>query len=242
MPPKKQTVKKVAVTWLGHAAFLFESPNGTRVVVDPWIENPLAPPMARNLGRIDVILVTHGHFDHIGNTLELAIESKAAVVSIAEIANYLQSRGIANPTGMNKGGTLEVKGLRVTMVDAKHSSDIEVDGKTISGGEAAGFVIEFEDGSKFYHAGDTSVFGDMKIIGDLYRPDVAILPIGGHFTMGPREAAYACGLLRPKRIIGMHYGTFPVLSGTPAELRKFLPASMKKNLVILEPGKPVNVY
>ncbi len=237
--PSKKPSSAVKATWLGHAAFHLESPDGISVLIDPWLDNPKAPAGTGPISRVDCILITHGHSDHLGNTVELAAKTKATVVSIVEISNYLESRGILNVKGMNKGGTLALPGVRITMVDAKHSSDIDSDGKTISGGEAAGYILEFTGGTRIYHAGDTSVFGDMKIIGDLYKPDVVMLPIGGHFTMGPREAAYACKLLRPKKIIGMHYGTFPVLAGTPAELKIFLPAQLKKNLIILEPGESV---
>jgi len=142
---------------------------------------------------------------------------------------------------MNKGGTTDVDGISVTMVDAVHSSDIGADGKVVPGGEAAGFVVGFSGGRTVYHAGDTALFGDMKYIAEFYKPDIVLLPIGGFYTMGPREAARACGILNPKHIIGMHYGTFPVLSGTPGELKKYLPARMKGRVKELEPGKTVEI-
>jgi L-ascorbate metabolism protein UlaG (beta-lactamase superfamily) len=231
--------EKVSVTWFGHSAFLLKSPGGMSVLVDPWLENPKAPPAAKEVAAIDLILVTHGHSDHVGETIRIAQRTRAQVVSIHEISLYFQKQGVAGSHGMNKGGTLTLGGVRVTMVDAKHSSGLDVGGSVTPGGEPAGFVIEFENGFRVYHAGDTSVFGDMKIIADLYSPSLAILPIGGLYTMDPREAAYACTLLKPRYVVGMHYGTFPALAGTPAELRKNLPASMKRTVVELEPGQAV---
>jgi L-ascorbate metabolism protein UlaG (beta-lactamase superfamily) len=228
------------VTWFGHSAFLLQSPGGKSVLVDPWLENPKAPPEAKELTTVDLILVTHGHSDNVGETIRIAQRTQAQVVSIHEISLYFQKQGVVGAQGMNKGGTLSIDGLRVTMVDAKHSSGLEVRGTVVPGGEPAGFIIEFENGFRAYHAGDTSVFGDMKIIAELYKPSLAILPIGGLYTMDPREAAYACKLLKPKHVVGMHYGTFPVLAGTPAELKKHLPASMRKIVVELQPGQPVS--
>lgn len=232
--------EQVNVTWFGHSAFLLQSPGGTSVLIDPWLENPKAPPAAKELAKVDLILVTHGHSDHVGETIRIAQRTQAQVVSIHEISLYFQKQGVVGAQGMNKGGTISFDGLKVTMVDARHSSGLDIGGIVTPGGEPAGFIVEFENGFKVYHAGDTSVFGDMRIIADLYRPSLAILPIGGLYTMDPREAAYACKLLKPKYVVGMHYGTFPILAGTPAELRKHLPASMKQIVVELQPGQPVS--
>jgi L-ascorbate metabolism protein UlaG (beta-lactamase superfamily) len=231
---------KLTVTWFGHSAFLMKSPGGVSVLVDPWLENPNAPPSAKDVTPVDLILVTHGHSDHLGETIRIAQRTQAQVVSIHEICLHLQKQGVIGAQGMNKGGTIAIAGVKITMVDAKHSSGLDGGGAVVPGGEPAGFVIEFENGFTVYHAGDTSVFGDMKIIADLYKPSLAILPIGGLYTMDPREAAYACRLLKPRYVVGMHYGTFPVLSGTPAQLKRLLPASMKKTVVELEPGHPVS--
>lgn len=240
MKARKATKEKLNITWFGHSAFLLKAPRGRSVLIDPWLENPKAPPGAKEITPVNLILVTHGHSDHVGNTIEIAQRTQATVISIYEISLYLQKQGVVNAQGMNKGGTMSVDGLKVTMVDAKHSSDLDVGGTVVPGGEPAGFVVEFENGFRVYHAGDTAVFGDMKIIADLYKPQLAILPIGGLYTMDPREAAYACNLLKPKYVVGMHYGTFPALAGTPAELKKRLPASLKKIVVELEPGRPVS--
>ena len=240
MKARKTTKEKLSLTWFGHSAFLLKAPLGRSVLIDPWLENPKAPPGAKAMTPVDLILVSHGHSDHVGNTIEIAQRTNATVISIYEISLYLQKQGVVNAQGMNKGGTMSVDGLKVTMVDAKHSSDLDVGGTVVPGGEPAGFVVEFENGFRVYHAGDTAVFGDMRIIADLYKPQLAILPIGGLYTMDPREAAYACTLLKPKYAVGMHYGTFPVLPGTPTELKKHLSASMKKIVVELEPGRAVS--
>ena len=234
----KTAKHNLEVTWFGHSAFLFQSPEGKRLLIDPWLDNPKAPSGARNISGIDVILITHGHSDHIGNTLEIAKKNNAKVFSIFEVYLHLTRQGVTTANGMNKGGTVDVNGIKITMVDAKHSSGVDHEAEVIAGGEAAGYVVQFENGYTIYHAGDTALFGDMKIIADLYKPKAVFLPIGGLFTMGPREAAYACGLLKPQTIVGMHYGTFPVLTGTPAELKKHLSPQMKNRIVELNIGKP----
>ncbi len=242
---KKQARKTAApnlqLVWFGHSAFSITSPGGKNILIDPWLENPKAPPEAKELSKVDLILVTHGHSDHVGNTVELSKRFGAKVLAIYEVYAYLQSHGVTTAQGMNKGGTVDVLGMKVTMVDAKHSSGIDSNGSMSPGGEAAAFVVEFENGFTLYHAGDTTVFSDMKLIGELYRPQAALLPIGGLYTMGPREAALACKLLNPRFIIGMHYGTFPMLTGTPAELRKYLPATLKSRVIELQPGKAVTL-
>ncbi len=233
---------QIIITWLGHSAFKLDSPSGKTILIDPWLENPKAPAGAKDIRKVDLILVTHGHSDHIGNAVEIAKRTNAKVVSIYEVSLHLQSLGVTNAMGMNKGGTIDIDGIKVTMTDAKHSSDIDVDGKVVAcGGEAAGYVMRLESGFTIYHAGDTCLFGDMQLISKLYEPDVAILPIGDVYTMGPREAALACAWLKPKHIIGMHYGTFPVLTGTPEQLKKHLHTKMKSRVLVLEPGVAVTV-
>lgn len=211
----------VALTWLGHATVLLETPGGKRVLIDPWVQsNPACPETMRQPGRLDLILVTHAHQDHIADVVPLARESGAQTVAIFEIAQWLQSKGVSRVVDMNKGGTVQIDGIKVTMVHADHSCGIQDGDQILYGGEAVGYVVELENGFRLYHAGDTGLFGDMRLIGELYRPDVACLPIGDHYTMGPREAAHAVRLLGVKRVVPLHWGTFPVLTGTPEQLRE----------------------
>jgi L-ascorbate metabolism protein UlaG (beta-lactamase superfamily) len=226
-----------AVTWLGHAAFRVDTPGGKRVYLDPWLGNPKCPESERDPERVDLIGLTHGHGDHLGETVELAKRFGCPVVAQVELREWLAGQGLGEDStqAFNKGGTVEHLGVRFTLTDAKHSSGTP-DGSY--GGEAAGFVVEVENGTKLYVAGDTCVFGDMQLIARIYEPDVAILPIGGHYTMDPREAAVALELLGAKRCIPCHYGTFPLLAGTPEELRKLAP---DVDVIAPEPGETVTV-
>ena len=227
----------IKLTWLGHATFRIETPGGKTIFVDPWVMgNPACPPAEKEVKKIDVMLCTHGHFDHIGDAVEIAKKHNPTVVCIADMAKWLEKKGVKNISGMNKGGTQTVGDIKVTMVHADHSCGITDGDQIIYGGEATGFVIHFSNGIKIYHAGDTNVFGDMAIIRDLYMPDVVMLPIGDHYTMSPREAAYAVNLLKPKTVIPMHFGTFPVLTGKPSELHKLAPAV---EIVEMKPGVTV---
>ena len=209
------------VTWLGHAAFLFESPSGKRVAIDPWIGNNPKFPKGFDYGRLDVIAATHGHFDHFGEDgIALAKKTGATVVAIFELALHCGANGVERVSGMNKGGSQKVAGIEFRMVQAVHSAGTSGAGKESNfPSDPCGYVLTFEDGFRIYHAGDTTVFADMALIGELYAPDVALLPIGDFYTMGPREAAKACELLSVPRVIPMHWGTFPALPGTPAALK-----------------------
>ncbi|MEP6908916.1 MAG: metal-dependent hydrolase [Actinomycetota bacterium] len=227
----------VPLTWLGHSAFRFDTLGGKRVYVDPWLTNPKCPDNEKEPERLDLIALTHGHGDHVGETVEIAKQHGCHVVGLTEIADWLPGQGVDGDLvhDPNTGGTVEIDGIKITMTDARHSSssnDLEYLGV------AAGLVIEVENGTKLYFAGDTEVFGDMQLIARLYEPDIAILPIGDHYTMGPRGAALALELLGVKRCVPCHYGTFPVLRGTPAELRELAPG-----VEILEPapGETVTV-
>ena len=225
------------LTWLGHSAFHIVSSKGISILVDPWLTgNPKTSPDQARMSAVDLILVTHGHGDHLGDTLELARDTEAQVVSMPETSKYLTARGLGNVVGMNKGGTYRFRGIEITMVHATHSSSIEEKDEIIYMGDPAGYVVTLEDGFPIYHAGDTGVFKDMEIIGDLYHPELVLLPIGSHYVMGPREAAYACKLLRPKYVVPMHYGTFPVLTGTPEAFIEAMANLPSAEIILLNPG------
>jgi L-ascorbate metabolism protein UlaG (beta-lactamase superfamily) len=228
----------IKLTWLGHATFRIETPGGKTVIIDPWIMgNPACPVAEKNVKKVDVMLCTHGHGDHIGDAVEIAKKHAPKVVGIPELVGWLEKKGVKQTAMMNKGGTQTVGDIKVTMVHADHSCGIQDGDELVYGGEACGYVVEFSNGLKIYHAGDTNVFGDMAIIRELYAPDVAMLPIGDHFTMGPREAAYACNLLKAKTVIPMHFATFPVLTGTPSALQKLVPGV---EVVEMKPGVTVS--
>jgi L-ascorbate metabolism protein UlaG (beta-lactamase superfamily) len=227
----------LAFTWLGHATFLVVSPGGKRLLFDPWITgNPSSPEAAKTLGALDLVLVTHGHGDHSSDAVAVGRSSGAQTVAPYELANWLQKKGLQNVTGMNPGGTLTALGLSITMVPAVHSSSVEVDGADVYTGLATGYVVKFENGQTIYFAGDTDVFGDMKLIGELYQPTIAFLPIGDFYTMGPLQAAKACELLGVKQVVPMHYGTFPALTGTPAKLRELV-SPRGVQVLELKPGE-----
>ena len=228
-----QPAGKLEVLWLGQAAFKLTTPGGKVIVIDPFlVNNPKTPAEYKNLdklGKVDVILVTHGHGDHIGDVKELAAKTGAKVFGPAGlIATLIDLGWVTGEQGVRfgKGGKVQPLGpqITITQVRAEHSSEVTVTdpatkrSTTHPGGEPAGFVIEVENGFKLYHMGDTGLFGDMKLIADYYKPDLILMPIGGHFVMDPKDAAYATKeWLKPKFVIPMHYGTFPVLKGTPQE-------------------------
>ena len=216
-------MSSLAITWLGHATFLLRTPGGKRVLIDPWLTgNPSCPDRLKKPGHVDLILVSHGHFDHIDDLVNVARESGAPVVGIFELCDWLGRKGVQQTSPMNKGGSQELAGLRITMTDARHSSGFFDNGQMVYMGEPAGFVIRLEDGRVLYYSGDTCLFGDMKLIGELYKPEIAFLPIGDRFTMDPVQAARACEFLGVRQVVPMHWGTFPLLTGTPAMLKSLV--------------------
>jgi len=231
-----------ALTWLGHHSFKLVTRGAKTVLLDPWVEsNPACPKELKTFDRIDVMTISHGHGDHMGDAVTLGKKFKPTVICNYEIHAYLQRKGVPNTASMNKGGTQEHHGLRFTMVHAIHSSGIEDGGQVIYGGEPCGYVITLEDGTRIYHAGDTAVHSDMALIAELYAPEIALLPIGDHYTMGPREAAVAARLLKPKYIVPAHYGTFPALTGTPEALRAELEKQkVSAEVIVLRPGETLS--
>jgi len=249
---KSTRTGKVGITWLGHGSFLFTSVNGRKTLLDPWITtNPKCPVIYRkpgSFGSVDLILWTHGHVDHfmLPDAKELIAQYKPKVVAPWELSFFIKSQipeaNCQTFTLANKGATADFDGIKITMTEAFHSAGAQLtgfEGVNRFVGEAAGYIIEFENGFTIYHSGDTSLMGDMKyVIGDYYKPDMAILPIGGVFTMGPKEAAFACKLITPRYVIPEHYATFPVLTQSADEfikaLRHYAPET---KTMIITPGE-----
>ncbi len=227
----------LSYTWLGHTTFLFTSPGGTRILTDPWVtDNPSTPDSMKKVGAVDLILVTHGHSDHTGDLVSIARATGAHIISTYEIALWLEGKGLQNTAPMGHGGSQEIRGITITMVDAVHTSSVVEDGRIIYLGNPAGYVVRFEDGLTVYFAGDTALFGDMRLIGEMHHPSVAFLPIGDRFTMGPDAAAKAAELLGVRQVVPMHYGTFPFLTGRPDRLRELL-APRGVQVLELRPGE-----
>lgn len=228
------------ITWLGHATFKVVTGGGKTILIDPWVGgNPACPEREKVLSAVDLMLITHTHDDHVHDAIEIMQAFQPTIVSAPEAGRWLTSHGAEKVKGMNKGGTQVFDDVKITMVSADHSCGLVDDGVPGYGGEPVGYVVELEDGFTFYHAGDTNVFGDMALIGELYSPDLALLPIGGHFTMGPVEAAKAVQLLKVPRVIGMHFGTMPILAGTPEQLRERLGDAAGVEIIALEPGESI---
>jgi L-ascorbate metabolism protein UlaG (beta-lactamase superfamily) len=232
--------RRLAVTWYGHACVELRTPGGKSVLIDPWFANPRSPKAAAAVDRCDVMLVTHGHFDHLGDALEIAARTQPVWPCIHELSLWLAAQLPAlgeQIIGMNKGGTVRVGDLRVTMTPADHSAGAWSDatGVPLYLGEAAGFVVELEDGRRLYHSGDTALFTDLRLIGEIHQPEIVMLPIGGHYTMGPREAARAIELIGAKHVLPLHWGTFPILAGNPDALQAELAARDLADVTVLRP-------
>jgi L-ascorbate metabolism protein UlaG (beta-lactamase superfamily) len=242
---------KVELQWFAQSAFKLTTPGGKVLMIDPWLTtNPKTPPEDKDLdklGKVDLILVTHGHFDHFGDSIEIAKKNNAPVLATAGMGSTLQVLGILPPAlsiRMNKTGTIEpFPGVRLTQVHADHSSEMVLKdpatGKegVYPGGEPVGYIIQLENGFKIWHMGDTGLFSDMKFIADYYQPDLVLMPIGGHFVMSPKDAAFAISQwIKPKRVIPMHYGTSPMLRGTPEELKAAL-GSTPVEVIVMQPGE-----
>lgn len=226
----------LSITWFGHATFVVTTPGGKRIVFDPWLTgNPKAPAHAK-IDKADVICVTHGHSDHMTDVVSVARATSAPVVAVYELANYFSGKGVKDTIGMGVGGTVVVKDLRISMTPALHTSSIDDNGKPMYAGLATGFVVRMEDRRALYFAGDTALFGDMRLIRELHAPEIAFLPIGDHFTMDPVAAAKACEMLGVRQVVPMHYGTFPLLTGTPDQLRKLV-EPMGIDVLVLKPGE-----
>jgi L-ascorbate metabolism protein UlaG (beta-lactamase superfamily) len=224
------------LTWLGHATFRIDAEDGRRIYVDPWLNgNPKCPENEIDPERADVIAITHAHGDHLGDTVEIAKKHGSTVVAAVELADWLQIKHeLKNVRDPNKGGTVDVDGVTFTLTHAQHSSS---NNQLEYMGEPCGIVVGV-DGKRVYFAGDTNAFGDMQLIARLYDPEIAVLPIGGHYTMDPKEAALALELLGVKRCVPCHFGTFPLLKGTPDELAALAPGVTIERI---EPGESITL-
>ncbi|HEX5069574.1 MAG TPA: metal-dependent hydrolase [Vicinamibacterales bacterium] len=232
----------MSITWLGHSTFIIGLPSGKRVITDPWLGNPNCPPAFKkpeSVKPIDLILVSHGHSDHITDVASVARATGAPIACLFEVGLWLTDKGLQNVSDMGIGGTQQLAGLGVTMVNAVHTGSIVDDGRILYLGGAAGFILRAPEMPTIYFAGDTALFGDMKMIGEIYKPQIGFLPIGDLYTMGPDTAAIAAKWLGLRQVVPMHWGTFPALTGTPEALKEHLKGT---NIEVLElkPGETAN--
>lgn len=228
----------VKAQWLGHSAFRIESPAGKFIYIDPFLsQNPKTPAEYKNPGEADYVLLTHGHEDHVGDTIDIAESTGCKVVAQVELSNLLKKHGLKEDQAVefNKGGSITFDDFKVTLVSANHSSSFGGE----YAGEAGGLVLTFDDDIVFYHLGDTNIFGDLEFYGELYEPDVIAVPMGDYYTMGPREAALCCEMINAELAIPIHYGTFPVLTGDPQEFMEFTEEYCETEVIIPEPGEQI---
>lgn len=223
------------IRWLGHSCFLLTGKD--KVLIDPYLSGNPAAPLKPSEVDCDIICVTHGHSDHIGDAVEIAKRMKAPIVAIYEVASYVGQW--TESLGMNKGGSTKVKNTTIKLVDAIHSSGIPGSEFKHSGGQAAAFIIDMD--KKIYHAGDTALFSDMKLIGEIDKPDIALLPIGDLYTMGPKDAAIAVSWIKPKIAIPMHYNTWPKVQQDPQEFKKLVEAKCDTKVIVLKVGEEIEV-
>jgi L-ascorbate metabolism protein UlaG (beta-lactamase superfamily) len=227
----------LSITWLGHSTFIIVTPGGKRIVTDPWLAgNPACPPDRRRIDAADVILLSHGHSDHSGDVVPVARATGAPVVTINEVRHWLEHKGLQNVQGLNFGGTVSVAGLEISLVPAVHTSSVVEDDRNVYLGEPAGFVVKVETGQRFYFAGDTALFGDMRLIAEMHAPEIAFLPIGVYYTMDPAGAARAAQLPPVRQVVPMHFGTFPILTGRPERLKQLLDP-LGIDVLVLKPGE-----
>jgi L-ascorbate metabolism protein UlaG (beta-lactamase superfamily) len=230
-------MRPLSITWLGHSTFILGTPGGKQIVTDPWLEgNPACPADRKRIDTADLILLSHGHSDHSGDVLGVARATGAPVVTVNELAHWLKHKGLQNVEGLNFGGTVTIAGLEISLVPAVHTSSVVENDTNVYLGEPAGFVVKLETGQRIYFAGDTALFGDMRLIAEMYAPEIAFLPIGDYYTMGPDAAARACLMLGIRQVVPMHFGTFPILTGTPERLRALVePHGI--DVLVLKPGQ-----
>lgn len=230
--------RDIKFVYLGQATFRIETPGGKKMLIDPWVmNNPMCPDNLKQVDDLEIVLITHGHSDHFQDGVEVLQKSGALAIGANELCAWLGSKGIENLSPMNKGGTQEWEGIKITAVHADHSSGIQDGNTMVYSGEPLGYVVEFENGFKLYHAGDTAVFSDMKLIADLYKPDLAMLPIGDHYTMGPEGAALATKFLNVKQVVPMHYATLPELTGTPEQFKEAAADIQGLQVYDIKPGE-----
>tara|TARA_B100000941_G_scaffold96825_1_gene67476 strand:+ start:26 stop:736 length:711 start_codon:yes stop_codon:yes gene_type:complete len=236
-------VDNIKIKYIGHSTFLITTQSGKKIIIDPWLnDNPSSSEDVGTIGEINYILITHGHFDHVGDTLDI-IKNNPNSTTIAnfEIGQWLEKKGGVNISPMSHGGTQYFEDFKVSMVNAVHGSGISDANSEnlVYGGIASGLILKFNDDFSIYHAGDTSIFGDMSLISDIYKPDLCMIPIGDHFTMGVEEAVYATKLIKARTYIPIHYGTFPVLIGDPDDFKERVESHGNSKVIIMNPGDEI---